>query len=117
MRNIISTRFQNRPVFFKYYQLIRNLTYLGYTDKTHLFFILPFENKALESKTAELINFLIEGKYKDRVNIQFTENLVSALIKKCETAGNDLLKKHFDGFTSKYIILSKGAVKVEKPYT
>ena len=37
-----------------------------------------------------------EGKYKDRVNIQFLENLVSGLVKKCETAGDDLLKKHFD---------------------
>ena len=117
MRNIISTRFQNRLVFFKYYQLIRNLTYLGYNDKTHLFFIMPFENKSLENKTSELINFLIEGKYKDRVNIQFLENLVSGLVKKCETAGDDRLKKHFDWFTSKYIILSKGLVKVEKPYT
>ena len=117
MRNIISTRFQNRPVFFKYYQLIRNLTYLGYNDKTHLFFILPFENKALENKTSELIHFLIEGKYKDRVNIKFLENLVLSLVKKCETAGDDLLKKHFERFTSKYIILSKGSVKTEKPYT
>jgi hypothetical protein len=117
MRNIISTRFQNRPVFFKYYQLIRNLTYLGYNDKTHLFFILPFENKALENKTSELIHFLIEGKYKDRVNIKFLENLVLGLVKKCETEGDDLLKKHFERFTSKYIILSKGLVKTEKPYT
>ena len=32
MRNIISTRFQNRMVFFKNYQLIRDLTNLGYND-------------------------------------------------------------------------------------
>ena len=117
MRNIISTRFQNRPVFFKYYQLIRNLTYLGYNDKTHLFFIIPVKNKALESKTSELIDFLLEGKYKDRVNIKFLENLVLELLGRCETAGVDLLKKHFDLFTSKYIISSNGATEVNKPYT
>jgi hypothetical protein len=78
---------------------------------------LPFENKALENKTSELIHFLIEGKYEDRVNIKFLENLVEALVKKCETAGDDLLKKHLERFTSKYLILSKGPVKTEKPYT
>ena len=117
MGNIISTRFQNRPVFFKYYQLIRNLTYLGYNDKTHLFFIMPFENKALENKTSELIHLLIEGKYKDRVNIKFLENLVSALSKKIETAGVDLLKNHLDWFASKYVISGNGSEKIKKPYT
>jgi len=117
MRKIISNRFQNPSVFFKYYQLIRNLTYLGHGDKTHLFFIVPFENKALETKTSELIHFLLEGKYEDRVNIQFLENIVLALVEQCETAGVDLLKKHFDLFTAKYGITSKGAAKVKKPYT
>ena len=78
---------------------------------------MPFENKALETKTSELIQFFLEGKFEDRVHIQLLENLVTALAQQCETEGADLLKKHFDEFTTKYIISSKGSVKAKKPYT
>ena len=117
MRNIISTRFHNRMVFFKNYQLIRILTYLGYSDKTRLFFIIPFENKPLENKTAELIHYLVDGKFEDRINIGFLENLVSALVSRCEAEKIPLLKKHFDHFTTKYIVASKIPVKLKKPLT
>lgn len=117
MSNIISTRFQNRMVFFKNYQLIRNLIYLGYSDQTHLSFIMPFENKSLENKTAELIHYLVDGKFENRINIGFLENFVSALASRCEAEKIGLLKKHFDWFTTKYIIQSKISVKQKKPLT
>lgn len=117
MKNIISTRFQNRLVFFKNYQLIRNLIYLGYSDKTHLFFMMPFENKPLENKTAEIIHYLVDGKFEDRINIGFLENLVSLLVGRFEADKIDLLKKHFDWFTSKYIIFNKPSLNRKEQYT
>ena len=53
----------------------------------------------------------------DRINIGFLENLVSLLVGRFEADKIDLLKKHFDWFTSKYIIFNKPSLNRKEQYT
>ena len=71
----------------------------------------------MENKTAELIHYLVDGKFEDRINIGFLENLVSALASRCEAEKINLLKKHYDQFATKYIVQSKISVKQKEPLT
>jgi len=117
IENVISKKFQAHSLFFKHYQLIRNLAYLGEGEQNNLYFIYPIENRSLDRKVDQLLPAILERRFEDRVNVGHIENIISALVSRCEDQNHQLLKKHFEWFIRKYIILSNSLGYKNSRYT
>jgi hypothetical protein len=117
IKNIITEKYQKPSYFFKNYQVLRNLAYLGQSDKNTIFFIYPIENKNLDKKINELLPNILAGKFADRVIVGSLENLLEALISRFDDHEHKLLKKHFEWFVAKYVILSRSLGYRKSKYT
>jgi hypothetical protein len=117
IKNSISNKYQQPQHFFNHYQLIRNLSYLGQDNRNTLFFIYPIENRSLDKNLMGNLSDILNGKYADRVIVGHLENLVNALLSRFKDKEHSLLKKHFDWFVVKYIVLSNSPGYTKAKYT
>jgi len=108
--NVVSKKYQVPSYFLKEYQLIRNFSYLGRSNQNFIFFLYPLMNTSLDNSVDKLFPDILEGRFSDRVNVGYLENIITALQSHCDDKEHSLLIKHFDEFIKKYIILYRSKI-------
>lgn len=89
-------------MFFQYYQILRNISYLDSNTSDHLFFVYPRMNRSL-SKCEEFIRTHLSEGLESKVTILFLEDLVRNVYHLPSDQG-PIFKAHYLLFKQKYIV-------------
>lgn len=85
-------------LFFKHYQLLRNISYLGHEGADILYIIFPRANEALAG-TEQIMGSMLMGGFRDKVRILYLEDLVQRILQSVDTR----MLQHYREFKEKYI--------------
>lgn len=104
LKDIMIPDFGDSQQFFKNYQIIRNLIYLGRGINNYVVFIFPEQNHDLKSGEAVILKS-VSDKYKNKVRIIYLENLVQRILNGLSYKDYHKLITHFELFQEKYILM------------
>lgn len=95
----VNPRYLDEDFFFRHYQLLRNISYLGQDDA--LFIIFPRANEAL-SGTEQTIGDMLTDNFREKVRILYLEDLTEKILQSVDA--NARMVQHYSEFKEKYII-------------
>ena len=101
LTNHVDARWLERDTFFKHYQILRNLSYLGRYPGSGLVFIFPKANTSL-ADSDEAIKKMVSKSLAPRVEILYLEYLVARIL--TLTEDDTTLYGHFMQFKEKYVV-------------
>ena len=100
----VDARWLEQDTFFKHYQILRNLSYLGRYPGSGLVFIFPKANASL-ADSDEAIKKMVSKSLAPRVEILYLEYLVARIL--TLTEDDAPLHEHFMQFKEKYVLPSQ----------
>jgi hypothetical protein len=97
----VMPKYLDGELFFRHYQILRNISYLRQDGMDILFLIFPRANEKLDA-TEEIIRDMIAEGFKDKVRILYLEDVVEKILQSVD-ARNACLVQHYMEFKKKYI--------------
>lgn len=101
LSDYVDTEWLEQKTFFKHYQILRNMSYLGRHAQSSLIFIFPKANESL-AQDEQVIERMIARSLTPRVEILYLEDLVERILD--VSAEDDALHDHFRAFQEKYVL-------------
>jgi hypothetical protein len=102
----VESQWLEKDAFFKNYQVLRNLSYLGRHPDSRLVFIFPKANERLAA-SEDVIKRIASKSLAPRVTIVYLEALVERLL--TATEDDAALHEHFEKLKEKYVVPSENA--------
>jgi hypothetical protein len=87
--------------FFRYYQLLRNISYLKQDSPDRLFFIFPFRNSNLVKESSTILTTVTES-LRNKIKIVHLETFVDKVLQKLDNQ-DPVFTAHYRLFKEKYI--------------
>jgi hypothetical protein len=97
----VMPKYLDEELFFKHYQVLRNISYLRKDGMDILFLIFPRGNEKLAA-TEQIIRDMMTKGFKDKVSILYLEDVVEKILQ-AVAARNARLVQHYVEFKKKYI--------------
>jgi len=107
LQSLVDEQMLQPEVFFKNYQLLRNVSYLSKYPDSWLLLIYPEANRKVDSQAKHVIEHLVGG-VRDRVKIVYLEALVDILMRSATVLGRSTDgyptggPDYFNSFNEKY---------------
>lgn len=95
-------KYLDERLFFKHYQILRNISYLREDGSDFQFFIFPRKNEQLAG-TEQTIRGMVTDSFRDRVRVLYLEDLVERILQ-CVDSSDTGMVEHFEEFKMKYVI-------------
>jgi hypothetical protein len=101
LQEYIEASWLEEKTFFRNYQVLRNMSYLGRHRESRLFFIFPKASESL-AKSGETIAKIQAKSFGERVRVLYLEDLVERILD--VTKDDPTLQHYFQEFKKKYVL-------------
>ena len=97
----VMEQYLEEGLFFRHYQILRNISYIGNNRADVLFFIFPRANERL-AETEQIIKGIVTDSLSGQVRIQYLEDLVDRILQSID-GFKPRMVQHYHDFKEKYI--------------